>query len=265
MSMENPMSIYLKDTKKKKKEKPNKIVKPKKPKKPVKVVVEPEKKSDLVNENQELTEEQMKMLQEGEIPMAIQQQLNPMIIPDFFNNIRNNYYVANKIVWLCGFIEWPIITEVMRRLNFYDDGTKTPITLYIASPGGECDAGWALIDLMNEIKKHGTPIRTICAGSCSSMAAIILAAGSKGERYAFPSSRIMIHQAGVELTGGKLDDIANTTQELQYWTDITAKYLAKVTGKSVKDVEEELCYDNYMSATEAKKFGIIDKVDVFMS
>jgi ATP-dependent Clp protease protease subunit len=97
------------------------------------------------------------------------------------------------------------------------------------------------------------------------MAAVILAAGSVGERYAFPSSRIMIHQAGVELTGGKLDDIANTTRELQYWTDTTAKYLSKVTKKPVKDIEKELCYDNYMSPTEAKKFGIIDKVDVFMA
>lgn len=254
------MSICLKDTKKKKKtENP----KPKRPTKPVKVIKEPDTKADVVKKNQELSNEQMEALQDG--PGSAQAQLNPMIIPDILNNIRNNYYVANKIIWLCGFIEWPVITEVMRRLNFYDDGTKDPITLYLASPGGECDAGWALIDLMNEIKKHGTPIRTICAGSCSSMAAVILAAGTKGERYAFPSSRIMIHQAGIELTGGKLDDIANTTKELQYWTDISAKYLAKVTGKSVKDVEKELCYDNYMSATEAKKFGIIDKVDVFMT
>ena len=250
------MSISLKDTKKKKNPNKKKIEK----KEPIK----PMKKKDAI-EQPELTPDQVEALQEGEPNAMAQQQINPMIIPDFFNNIRNNYYVANKIIWIAGFIEWNIIIEAMRRLNFYDDGTKEPITLYIASPGGECDAGWALIDLMNEIKKHGTPIRTICAGSCSSMAAVILAAGSKGERYAFPSSRIMIHQAGIELTGGKLDDIANTTKELQYWTDISAKYLAKVTGKSVKDVEKELCYDNYMSATEAKKFGIIDKVDVFMA
>lgn len=194
-----------------------------------------------------------------------QQQINPMIIPDFFNNIRNNYYVANKIIWLTGYIEWGLITEVLRRLNFYNDGTKDPITIYIASPGGECDAGWALIDMIEKIKKSGTPVYTICAGSCSSMAAVILSAGSKGYRYAFPSARIMIHQAGIDITGGKLDDIANTTKELQYWTDISAKYLSKVTGKSVSVVEKELCYDNYMSAAEAKKFGLIDKVDVYMA
>lgn len=253
------MSVCLKDTKKKKKED--------RPVKPIKRVPPPEKddKNKLVKDNKNLTPDQVEALQDGEPATMAAQQLNPMIIPDFFNNIRNNYYVANKIIWLTSFIEWPLITEVMRRLNFYDDGSKEPITLYLASPGGECDAGWALIDLMEKIKKHGTPIRTICAGSCSSMAAVILAAGSVGERYAFPSSRIMIHQAGVELTGGKLDDIANTTRELQYWTDTTAKYLSKVTKKPVKDIEKELCYDNYMSPTEAKKFGIIDKVDVFMA
>ena len=253
------MSVYLKNTKKNKKEN--------RPVKPIKRVPPPQKddKNKLVNDNKNLTPDQVEALQDGEPAALAAQQLNPMIIPDFFNNIRNNYYVANKIIWLTSFIEWPLITEVMRRLNFYDDGSKEPITLYLASPGGECDAGWALIDLMEKIKKHGTPIRTICAGSCSSMAAVILAAGSVGDRYAFPSSRIMIHQAGVELTGGKLDDIANTTRELQYWTDTTAKYLSKVTKKPVKDIEKELCYDNYMSPTEAKKFGIIDKVDVFMA
>lgn len=251
------MSMYLKDTKKKKSV-PNKQ-KPERPTKPI-------KKVDIPNENTPLTNEQVEALQEGDTTGAMaQQQINPMVIPDFFNNIRNNYYVANKIIWLAGFIEWNIIMEVMRRLNFYDDGSKDPITLYIASPGGECDAGWALIDMIDKIKKHGVEVRTVCAGSCSSMAALILSAGTKGSRYAFPSSRIMIHQAGIELTGGKLDDIANTTKELQYWTDISAKYLSKITKRPVKEIEKELCYDNYMSANEAKKFGIIDKVDVFMA
>ena len=89
------MSIYLKDTKKKKKtENP----KPKRPTKPVKVIKEPDTKADVVKKNQELSNEQMEALQDG--PGSAQAQLNPMIIPDFFNNIRNNYYVANKIIWL---------------------------------------------------------------------------------------------------------------------------------------------------------------------
>lgn len=252
------MSIYLKDTKKKKPSKKTKICPVEEPNKDT----EPNKKE--IPEQKPLTNEQLTSLQNNEAPQNAEQ-INPMIIPEFFNNFRNNYYVANKIIWLTGFIEWPIVTEVMRRLNFYDDGTKEPITLYIASPGGECDAGWALVDMIEKIKKHHVEVRTVCAGSCSSMAAIILASGTKGSRYAFPSSRIMIHQAGVDLTGGRLNDIANTTKELQYWTDLTAKYLSKISGKSVKEIEKELCYDNYMTPSEAKKLGIIDKIDVFLT
>lgn len=253
------MSIFSKGTKISKPKKDNKVEPKKAPN------VKPDTKENATKDNEELTDEQMETLQNGGVTEAQMQQLNPMVIPDYFTNIRNNYYVANKIIWLTGFIEWPVITEVMRRINFYDDGSKDPITLYLSSPGGECDAGWALIDMIEKVKKHGVTVRTICAGSCSSMAAVILAAGTKGERYAFPSSRIMIHQAGIELTGGKLDDIANTTKELQYWTDISAKYISKVSGKSVKEVEKELCYDNFMSANEAKKFGLIDKIDVYMA
>ena len=250
------MSICSKDTKKKKK-----ITK----KKLVKVVKVDKDKNVIVKKGEDVSDKQIEETLKEDVQPTPQEKLNPMIIPDFFNNIRNNYYVANKIIWLTGIIEWNIITEVLRRLNFYNDGTKEPITLYVSSPGGECDAGWALIDMIEKIKKSGTVVRTICAGSCSSMASVILAAGSKGERYAFPSARIMIHQAGIELTGGKLDDMANLTKELKYWTDMTAKYLSKISGKKIADVEKELCYDNYMTTTEAKKFGIIDKVDVFMA
>lgn len=241
------MSIYSKDTKKK-----TKTTKPKKKEPDVEL---------------EFSPEGVEALQDGDIQEAVQQGINPMAIPDLFNNIRNNYYVGNRIIWLTGEIDWPVITEVMKYLNFYEDGSKDPIYIYISSPGGLCDAGWALIDMIEKIKKKGIDVYTICAGSCSSMAAVILAAGTKGCRYAFPSSRIMIHQAGSGWfgPGGKLDEMANEVRELQYWTDLTAKYFAKVSGKSIKDCQKSLSYDNYMSAPEAKKFGIIDKVDVVLA
>lgn len=212
------------------------------------------------------TPEGEEALQEGDVAAAQQAGVNPMAIPDLFNNIRNNYYVANRIIWLTGDIDWPIVTEVMKRLCFYEDGSKDPIYIYISSPGGLCDAGWALIDLIEKIKSKGIPVYTICAGSCSSMAAVILAAGSDGCRYAFPSSRIMIHQAGYGFNGGgKLDEVANEVRELQYWTDLTAKYFAKRTKKSLKEVQKALTYDNYMSAAEGKKFGLVDKVGVVLA
>lgn len=243
------MSICSKDTKKKKN--------------PTKKTEHPQK-----NENIEVTTNDVSESVKEQInaPEPQDPQINPMIIPEFFNNIRNNYYAANKIIWLTGEIVWENVTEVMRRLNFYEDGTKDEITIYIASPGGLCDAGWALVDMIEKIKKRGVIVKTICAGSCSSMAAVLLAAGSKGHRYAFPSARVMIHQAGFGLNvGGRLDEMANEVRELQYWTDLTSKYLAKVCGKKVSDVAKELTYDNYMSANEAKKFGIVDKVDVVLA
>lgn len=258
------MSIYLKNTKKIKKS-PKKVEPAVKPNKPIK----PSKNTSDVTET--LTEDQIKDALESndamDLPQQPEQQLNPMIIPEFFNNLRNNYYVANKIIWLTGEIVWEVVTEVMKRLNFYDDGSKEPITIYLSSPGGMCDAGWALVDMIEKLKSKHIEINTICAGSCSSMAAIILAAGTKGHRYAFPSSRIMIHQAGFGMIGpgGKLDEVANEVRELQYWTDLTVKYLSKITKKKTVDIQKALGYDNYMSAADAKKFGIVDKVGVVLS
>lgn len=239
------MSICSEDTKKKKK----------KPKK-----VAPDVDTNISTDAAEA-------VAEGDAEAALQQGVNPMVIPGYFNNIRGNYYDGNRIIWLTQEIDWPVVTEVLQKLNFYDDGSKDPIFIYIASPGGLCDAGWALIDMIDAFKKKGYIINTICAGSCSSMAAMILSAGSKGYRFAFPSSRIMIHQAGIGGWGltGRTDEIANEVRELQYWTDLSSKYLAKVTNKNEKEVIKAMSYDNYMSAKEAVKFGIVDKIKVVLA
>lgn len=239
------MSICSEDTKKKKK----------KPKK-----VTPDVDTNISTDAAEA-------VAEGDAEAALQQGVNPMVIPGYFNNIRGNYYDGNRIIWLTQEIDWPVVTEVLQKLNFYDDGSKDPIFIYIASPGGLCDAGWALIDMIDAFKKKGYIINTICAGSCSSMAAMILSAGSKGYRFAFPSSRIMIHQAGIGGWGltGRTDEIANEVRELQYWTDLSSKYLAKVTNKNEKEVIKAMSYDNYMSAKEAVKFGIVDKIKVVLA
>lgn len=219
------------------------------------------------NENGEMNSEAVEAVLNEDNAAAIQAGINPLVIPSYFNNIRENYYDGNKIIWLTDEIEWPIITEVIQKLNYYDDGTKTPIYIYIASPGGLCDAGWALIDTIEALKRKHIEVNTICVGSCSSMGAVILSAGTKGHRYAFPSSRIMIHQAGVGAfgIGGKLDEIANEVRELKYWTELSVKYLAKVTNKSEQEITKAMTYDNYMNAKEAIKFGIIDKAKVVLS
>lgn len=191
------------------------------------------------------------------------QMMNPMAMPDIFNNIRNNHYIANKMMFITDEISWPIITEMIKRLYFYVDGNKeTPIRIYIGSPGGLCDAGNAFIDIMDKIIAKGYTIETICMGSCSSMAAVILAAGSKGHRYAFPNARIMIHSASSGTYGGNMEEFQTVADELAFWTDVSAKQLSKYTGKKKSEVLEALKKDNFMSATEAKKFGIVDKIDV---
>lgn len=188
------------------------------------------------------------------------QQVNLGEIGNYFDVLRNNYFEANRVIFLIGQITWDVSIHVIQKLSFYDDGSKNPVTIYISSPGGECDAGFAIIDCINELKRKGIDVITICIGSCSSMASVILSSGTLGQRYAFPSSRIMIHQAGVEVTGGKLNDISIIQHELQVWTDNMNKIFKKQTGKDLNELKSLTAYDNYMSAAEAKKLGLVDHV-----
>lgn len=180
----------------------------------------------------------------------------------YFEQLRQNYFEIKRTMWVVGAINWEVAIKIIQRLSFYrtQKENKEPITIYISSPGGECDAGFAIIDAIEELKKFGVEVHTVCCGSCSSMASVILASGSKGHRYAFPSSRIMIHQAGIELFGGKLKDIEIVHKELQIWTDNMNKIFKKQTGKNLDELKKMIEYDNYMSASEAKKLGLIDKI-----
>lgn len=183
---------------------------------------------------------------------------------NYFDVVRNNYFEVNRVIFIIGPITWENMIHVIQKLSFYDDGSKNPITIYISSPGGECDAGFAVIDCMNKLKSKGIVINTICMGSCSSMASVILASGTIGNRYAFPSSRIMIHQAGIEATGGKLQDIQIIQHELQVWTDCMNKIFKKQTNKTIDELKQLTSFDNYMSATEAKRIGLVDHVNAKM-
>lgn len=192
------------------------------------------------------------------------QPINLGELGNYFDVVRNNYFEVNRVIFIIGPITWENMIHVIQKLCFYDDGSKNPITIYISSPGGECDAGFAVIDCMNKLKSKGITINTICIGSCSSMASVILASGTVGYRYAFPSSRIMIHQAGIEATGGKLQDIQIIQHELQVWTDCMNKIFKKQTNKTIDELKALTSFDNYMSANEAKKIGLVDHVTAKM-
>jgi ATP-dependent Clp protease protease subunit len=133
------------------------------------------------------------------------------------------------------------------------------ISLYINSPGGMVTAGLAVYDTMQFVK---SPITTICIGMAMSFGAVLLAAGHKGKRYALPHSRIMIHQPLIHGGGlsGTVSDIALEAEELVSTKQKLSEIIAKHTGKSAEQVLKDTDRNCYMSAQEAKKYGIIDEV-----
>ncbi len=137
-----------------------------------------------------------------------------------------------------------------------DDNTKD-INLYINSPGGMVTAGLAVYDTMQFIK---SPITTICMGMAMSFGAVILAAGSKGKRYALPNSRIMIHQPLVGGISGQATDILVEAKEMAHTRKTLEEIMAKHTGQPFDKINRDMERNNYMSADEAKKYGIIDEV-----
>jgi ATP-dependent Clp protease protease subunit len=137
-----------------------------------------------------------------------------------------------------------------------DDNAKD-INLYINSPGGMVTAGLAVYDTMQFIK---SPITTICMGMAMSFGAVILAAGSKGKRYALPNSRIMIHQPLVGGISGQATDILVEAKEMAHTRKTLEEIMAKHTGQTFEKINRDMERNNYMSAEEAMKYGIIDEV-----
>ena len=137
-----------------------------------------------------------------------------------------------------------------------DDNTKD-INLYINSPGGMVTAGLAVYDTMQFIK---APITTICMGMAMSFGAVILAAGSKGRRYALPNSRIMIHQPMVGGISGQATDIVVEAKEMAHTRKTLEDIMAKHTGQTFEKITKDMERNYYMSSEEAKTYGIIDEV-----
>ena len=145
---------------------------------------------------------------------------------------------------------------IAQLLHLAYEDPKKDIKLYINSPGGSVYDGLAIIDTMNYIEPD---VQTIGIGLQASMGAMLLSSGTKGKRYCLPNARIMIHQPSSG-TEGKITDQEIALKEGIYLKQVLAEMMAKNTGKSVKEVEKAMDRDHWMSAEEAQKFGIIDKV-----
>ena len=165
--------------------------------------------------------------------------------------------LRDNIIFLGGPIDDNIANIIIAQLLFLEsENPKKDIQLYINSPGGSVTSTLAIIDTMNHIKND---ISTICVGMAASGGAWLLSSGTKGKRYSLSNSEIMIHQplAGSE---GQVTDMEIKLKQLLRMKENLTKLMAKNTGQSVSKVEKDLDRDFWMTADEAKKYGLIDKV-----
>ncbi|MBP9701792.1 MAG: ATP-dependent Clp endopeptidase proteolytic subunit ClpP [Candidatus Pacebacteria bacterium] len=165
--------------------------------------------------------------------------------------------LKDNIIFLGGPIDDHTANIIIAQLLFLQtEDPKKEISLYINSPGGSVSAGLAIIDTMNHIKND---VSTVCVGIAASMGAVILSAGKPGKRFVLPNSEVMIHQplGGIE---GQATDIEITARHILKTRENINKILAKNTGQPLTKIEKDVERDFFMSADEAKKYGIIDKV-----
>lgn len=165
--------------------------------------------------------------------------------------------LQDRIIFVGGPIDDASANTIIAQMLFLDNqNSDKDIKIYINSPGGSVTAGMAIFDTMQYLKSD---VSTICIGMAASMAAVLLAAGKKGKRLALPNAEIMIHQVmgGME---GQASDIKIHAERILKMKDRLNKILAKHTGQPLATIEKDTDRDNFMSAAEAKKYGLIDKV-----
>ena len=165
--------------------------------------------------------------------------------------------LKDRIVFITGEIEDQMANIVVAQLLFLEaEDPDKDIHIYINSPGGVVSAGLAIYDTMQYIKPD---VSTICIGMAASMASVLLAAGAKGKRFALPNSKIMIHQpsGGAQ---GQASDVAIHAKEILRTREEMNKILAKHTGQTVEKIQEDTERDNFMTGSEAEKYGLVDAV-----
>lgn len=165
--------------------------------------------------------------------------------------------LKDRIVMLSGEVNDAVASTIVAQFLFLEaEDPEKDIYFYINSPGGVVTAGMSIFDTMNYIRPH---VATICMGQAASMGAFLLSSGEKGKRYALPHARIMIHQplGGAQ---GQATDIAIQAEEILRMKKELNEILAKNTGQDIKTIEKDTDRDNFMSAAEAKEYGMIDEV-----
>lgn len=165
--------------------------------------------------------------------------------------------LKDRIIFIGTPIDDVVANLVIAQLLFLQmEDPKKDIHLYINSPGGVVTGGMAIYDTINFLQ---CDVQTFCIGMAASMSTVLLAAGTKGKRFALPNSRVMIHQPSGG-AGGQAADIAIQAKEILRWRKTLNETISRHTGKSIEQVEKDSDRDYYMSADEAKAYGIVDHV-----
>ena len=188
----------------------------------------------------------------GMIPMVIEQSGRGERSYDIYSRL-----LKERVIFLVGPVNDGVANLIVAQLLFLEsENPDKDISLYINSPGGSVSAGMAIFDTMQFIKPN---VSTLCTGLAASMGAFLLAAGAKGKRFSLPNSRIMIHQpsGGAQ---GQATDIEIQAKEILYLRERLNGILADKTGRSIEEIRRDTERDNFMSADEAEKYGMIDKV-----
>ncbi len=186
------------------------------------------------------------------IPMVVEQTSRGERAFDIYSRL-----LKDNIIFLGTPIDDQIANLIVAQLLFLEaEDPEKDINLYINSPGGIVTAGLAIYDTMQFIRPDVT---TICVGMCASMGALLLTAGAKGKRFALPNSRILIHQPSGGMQG-QATDVRIHAEELIRIRELTSQILAKHTGQSLDQIELDVERDRYLSAVQAKEYGLIDEV-----
>ena len=188
----------------------------------------------------------------GLIPMVVEQSGRGERAYDIYSRL-----LKERVVFLVGPIDEMSANVIVAQLLFLEsENPEKEISFYINSPGGLVSAGLAIYDTMQFVKPD---VSTLCIGQAASMGALLLCAGAKGKRFCLPNSRVMIHQpmGGFQ---GQASDVEIHAREILYLRQRLNEILAKHTGQDIKTIERDTDRDNFFGASEAVKYGLVDKV-----
>ena len=186
------------------------------------------------------------------VPMVVEQSNRGERAFDIYSRL-----LKERVIFVTGAVEDYMASLVTAQLLFLEAGNpKKEISMYINSPGGVVTSGMAIYDTMQYIR---APVATLCIGQAASMGSLLLAAGEKGMRYALPNARIMVHQPSGGFQG-QASDIERHAQEILDMRARLNKIYVTHTGQSLRKIEDALERDTFMTAEQAKDFGLVDEV-----